>query len=89
MDTASLVIGIIAAIIGFIPCVNIFVFVPAIVGLILGVIAYRNKCEENLPSGVALAGIILNSIPILVMVGFFVIAMISGDPTPINEMTIR
>ncbi len=89
MDTASLVIGIIAALIGFVPCVNFFVFLPALVGLILGMVSYRKKKEEDLPSGTAMAGIILNTIPLLVIIGFFILAAISGDAASISEMTIK
>ncbi len=89
LDVASLVIGIIAAMVGFIPCVNVFVILPAIAGLILGIIAFKKKKEEELPSGVALAGIILNSLPLLVMTIYLVLAIVSGEVNSINEMTIR
>lgn len=89
MDTASLVIGIIAAIIGFIPCVNFFVILPAIIGLILGIISFKRKRAEELPSGIALAGIILNALPLIVMTAFLVFAIATGDAYSINEMTIK
>ncbi len=89
MDTASLVIGIIATIIGFIPCINTLVVVPAIVGLILGIIAFKQKRTAELPSGIALAGIILNALPLLVITAYLVLAMVSGDAYSINEMTIK
>lgn len=74
---------------GFIPCINFFVFLPALVGLILGLVSYRKKKEEELPSGTAMAGIILNALPLLVIISFLVLAMISGDASTINEMTIK
>ena len=89
MDTASLVIGIISAVLGFIPCVNLFVILPAIVGLILGIISFRKKREEELPSGVALAGIILNALPLVVMTSFLLLTMFTGDAYTINEMIIK
>ncbi|MCD4706153.1 MAG: hypothetical protein K8S62_00255 [Candidatus Sabulitectum sp.] len=89
MDTASLVIGIIAAIAGFIPCINFFVILPAIAGLILGIISFRKKREEELPSGTALAGIILNALPLLLMTAFLLLAIVTGDAYSINDMTIR
>jgi len=89
MDIASLVIGIIAAMVGFIPCVNVFVILPAIVGLILGIIAFKKKKTEELPSGIALAGIILNSLPLLVMTIYLVLAVVSDDANSINEMIIK
>ncbi|MCK5035777.1 MAG: hypothetical protein KAS73_07795 [Candidatus Sabulitectum sp.] len=89
MDVASLVIGIIAAMVGFIPCVNTLVILPAIVGLILGIIAFKKKKAAELPSGIALAGIILNALPLLVMTTFLVVAINTGDANSISEMTIQ
>jgi|GEM_PF-2096916 len=89
MDVASLVIGIISAIVGFIPCVNVLVFLPALAGLILGIIAFRKNRAADLPAGVALTGIILNSLPLLVMLGFVIFAAVNGDVNSISEMTIQ
>ncbi len=89
MDIASLVIGIISAIVGLIPCVNFFVILPAILGLILGIIAFKQKKEEDLPSGIALAGIILNSLPLLIAVSMVIFAIFSGDTYSVNDMTIK
>ena len=60
MGIASLVIGIIAAIMGFIPCINWFALVPAIVGVILGACGIGSAKKNNKPKGVAVAGLILN-----------------------------
>lgn len=89
MDIASLVIGIIATMIGFIPCVNTLVIIPAIIGLILAIISFKQKRAAELPSGIALAGIILNALPLLVMTTFLVLAIVTGDAYSINEMTIQ
>ena len=89
MDTAALVIGIIATMVGFIPCVNTLVILPAIVGLILGIISFRKKREEDQSSGIALAGIILNALPLIVMTSFLILAMVTGDSYAVNEMIIQ
>lgn len=89
MDTAALVIGIIATMVGFIPCVNTLVILPAIVGLILGIISFRKNREAEKPAGIALAGIILNALPLIVMTSFLVLAMVTGDSYTVNEMIIK
>ena len=89
MDVASLVIGIVSAIVGFIPCVNVLVFLPALAGLIIGIIAFRKNRAAGLPSGIAMTGIILNSLPLIVMLSFVIIAAVTGNSNSINEMTIR
>ena len=60
MGVASLVIGIVAVVLSFIPCVNWFAFVPAIVGLILGACGLSSAKKQNQPTGKAVAGIVLN-----------------------------
>lgn len=89
MDTASLIIGIICAVIGFIPCLQIVVIVPAIVGLILGIIAFRRNKEEGKPTGTALAGIILNTLPLLVVTVFATFLGLSADASSIGNMNIK
>lgn len=89
MDTASLVIGIIAVIIGFIPCVQVFVFIPALVGLILGIVSFLRKRQVDEPTGMALAGIILNAVPLLIMTAFALFVGFSADAASINDMTIK
>lgn len=89
MDTASLVIGIISLVIGLIPCVQVFVFIPALVGLILGIVSFVRRRQVEQPTGIALAGIILNAIPLLIMTALAIFVGISADATTINDMTIR
>lgn len=89
MDTASLVIGIISVIIGFIPCIQVFVFLPALVGLILGVVSFIRKRQVEEPTGTALAGMILNAIPLLVMTALAIFVGIGADASTINDMTIK
>ena len=89
MDTASLVIGIVAVLVGFIPCIQVFVFIPAVVGLILGIVSFIRKRQVDEPAGMALAGIILNGIPLLVMTFLAVFVGLSADASTMGEMTIK
>ena len=89
MDIASLVIGIVAVIIGFIPCVQIFVFLPALVGLILGIVSFLRKRQVEEPAGIALAGILLNAIPLVIMTVLAIFVGFSADAAHINDMTIK
>ncbi|PIE51522.1 hypothetical protein CSA37_10970 [Candidatus Fermentibacteria bacterium] len=89
MDTASLIIGIICVVVGFIPCLQLLVIVPAIVGLILGIIAYRRNKEEGKPAGIALTGIILNILPLLTVTGMAIFIGLSSDAYSIGSMTIK
>ena len=86
MDIASLVIGIIAVAFGFIPCLNLFIFIPAIIGLILGIISFNKKKQEGLPTGLALSGIILNGLPILFSIGCMTLGMVGGETEGLNAI---
>ena len=89
MDTASLVIGIFCAVIGFIPCLQVVVIVPALVGLILGIISFNRNKQEDKPTGMALAGIILNALPLLVVTALAAFVGFGADTYTINDMTIK
>ena len=56
MGIAALVIGIVAVIIGFIPGCGIIALLPAIVGLILGIIEVKKKSKAGQPKGKGMAG---------------------------------
>ncbi|MDP4089065.1 MAG: DUF4190 domain-containing protein [Bacillota bacterium] len=68
MGVASMVIGIIAALLGFVPLCNYFAVIPAIVGLILGIVDASTKSKQNQPKGMAVAGIVLNAVAILLII---------------------
>jgi len=67
MGIAAMVIGIISAILAFIPLCGYIAFVPAVIGLILGIIDVKKKSKKNLPKGQGMAGIILNAIAIVII----------------------
>ena len=69
MGIASMVIGIISAVIGFIPFCNYFALIPAGTGFILGIIDVAiksKKKQEGKESGIA--GIVLNAIAIVIII---------------------
>ena len=59
MGIASMVIGIVSAVLGFIPLCNYFAFIPEVVGLILGIVDLVTKSKKGEPKKSAIAGIIL------------------------------
>ena len=69
MGIASLVIGILAIILGFVPGCGIVTAVPAaILGIILGVVEIALKSKKGEPKGMGTAGLILNIIAIVIVV---------------------
>ena len=69
MGIASLVIGIIGISISFIPFVNYIVLIPAIVGLIVGIVDVAKKSKiKDAKKGEGIAGIVLNSVSIFIII---------------------
>jgi len=68
MGIASLIIGIVAFVLGLVPaCGLIFGLPPAVVGLILGILEISGKSKKNEPKGMGVAGTILNALAIVVI----------------------
>ncbi len=67
MGIASMVIGIVAAILGFVPFCNYFAFIPAIVGLALGIVDVVLRSKKGEQKGIGIAGIVLNGAAIILI----------------------
>lgn len=74
MGVASLVLGIVSIIIGFIPFCGAIAFIPAVIGLILGIVDAVKKSKSQEPKGMAIAGIILSAIAIVVIAWWVFVA---------------
>lgn len=76
MGIASMVIGIISAILGVIPLCGNIAFLPALIGLVLGIVDIVIKAKNQQPKGQAIAGVVLCSISLIIIIFFnFVIAV--------------
>jgi hypothetical protein len=73
MGIASMVIGIVSTVLGFIPLCGNIAFIPAIVGLILGIVDVVRKSKQGLPKGQAIAGIVLCSIAIIIIMFYNIV----------------
>ena len=67
MGIASMVIGIVATVLGFIPVCGMFAFIPAVVGFVLGIVDVVLKNKKQEPKGQGIAGIVLNAIALLII----------------------
>ena len=80
MGIASLVLGIISLIVSFIPCCGALAIIPAIIGLILGIVEVVKKNKAGEPKGKGIAGIVLSAIAmVIIIVWFFVIGVASSS----------
>ncbi|MBQ6992264.1 MAG: hypothetical protein IJN50_05095 [Clostridia bacterium] len=67
MGIASLIIGIISILVGFIPVINLLMVLPAIVALILGIVDWVKKHKAGLAKGKAIAGTICSAISLVII----------------------
>ena len=74
MGVAALVLGIVSIIIAWIPFCGSIAFVPAVIGLILGIVDTVQKSKKQEKKGLAIAGIVLNAIAI-VFIAVYTIAI--------------
>ena len=68
MGIATLILGIISFILSFIPICGLVGLLPAIIGLILGIVEVVKKSKAGEPKGLGIAGIILTSIALVVSI---------------------
>jgi len=65
LAVAGMVLGIIALVLSFIPCINWLGLIPALVGLILSIVALATAGKAGRPKGVAVAGLICNILALI------------------------
>ena len=67
MGIAALILGILSIIIGFIPLCGMIALVPALIGLILGIVDTVQKNKKGEKKGVSIAGIVLSAIAVIII----------------------
>lgn len=83
MGIASMVIGIVSVVFAFIPFCGVIAIIPAIVGLVLGIISFLKYKREGSSKGHSIAGIVLNGVALLpvfyfIMVWIYLVAGINA-----------
>lgn len=86
MGVAALVLGIISLIIGFIPFCGMIAFVPAIIGVILGIVEIVNKSKKSESKGMGIAGLVLSVLAIVIMIWWLFIAGVGLSNLDVNEL---
>jgi hypothetical protein len=82
MGIASMVIGIVSLMIGFIPFCGAWAIAPACAGLGLGIGDIVVKSKKGLPKGMAVAGLIMNPLAIIVILLWWALALSAADQIP-------
>ncbi|MDR2106759.1 MAG: hypothetical protein LBP24_05065 [Coriobacteriales bacterium] len=88
LGIAALVLGALAALLSFVPFINILALPLALVGLILGLIAAIQARGKRGPIGFGIAGIICSVVAIAITIIMYVVAAVyvSNHPDEINDI---
>lgn len=84
MGVASLVLGIMSLIIGFIPLCGSIALVPAIIGVILGIIDIVSKSKKGEKKGISIAGLILSVIATIVIIFWVFVFGVAASKADLN-----
>ncbi len=72
MGIASMVIGIVSLMIGFIPFCGTWAIIPACAGIGLGIADVIVRSNRKQPKGMAIAGLVLNPLAVMVILLYWV-----------------
>jgi hypothetical protein len=75
MGVAGLVLGILGAICAFIPGVNLFGWVFALIGIVLSAVGMSKAKKANQSSGVSVAGLVLSIVGFAIALPMFLCAV--------------
>lgn len=74
MGIASLILGIISLIIGFVPLCGSIALLPAIIGVILGIIDISKKSKTGEKKSQSIAGLIMSAIAVVIIIFWIFVA---------------
>lgn len=66
LGIAGLVLGILAAVISFVPCLGMYAMIPGIIGLVLSVISIIQANKAGAAKGMAIAGLVCSIVGIAI-----------------------
>ena len=87
MGIAALVLGIISMIIGFIPFCGMIAFVPAIIGVILGIVDIVKKSKSGEKKAISIVGLVLSAVAIVVIAFWTLVIGVAVAEQGLNNIT--
>ncbi len=64
LGIAGLVLGIVAAVVAFVPCLGMYAIIPGVIGLILSIVSIIQANKAGAAKGMAIAGLVCSLIGI-------------------------
>lgn len=81
MGIAALVLGIVSCTLGLIPFCGLIALLPAIVGIILGIVDLVKNTKEGKKKGISIAGVVLSAYAVIFIIFWVVVIGIIGATT--------
>jgi len=75
----GLVLGILALILSFIPCIGVYAIVPGSIGIVLAAIAFSKNSKANEPKGLSLAGLIISILATVIAIVWYIAIYSAAD----------
>lgn len=85
LGIAGLIVGIVALLFSFIPCLGMWAIVPAIVGLIMSAISMKQAGAAGAPKGMAIGGLICSILGLLIAL-YWIYLLYFGASQVMNEL---
>ena len=89
MGVASLVLGILALVIAWVPCVGVYALVFSILGVILGLCGMSAAKKTGQGKGISIAGFVCNAVATAIAIWWFMVvgAAVSATDKAIKEVS--
>lgn len=68
LGTAGLIVGIVALLFSFIPCLGMYAALPALVGIVLSAIAMKQASKAGAAKGMAIGGMVCSIIGLIIAI---------------------
>lgn len=89
MGVASLVLGILALVIAWVPCVGVYALIFSILGVILGLCGMSKAKKTGEGKGISIAGFVCNAVATAIAIWWFMVvgAAVSATDKAIKEVS--
>ncbi|MBL7916890.1 MAG: hypothetical protein JNM96_00740 [Bacteroidia bacterium] len=89
LGLSGLIVGIVAVLFSFIPCLGMYAIIPAVVGIILSAISMSQAGKAGAPKGMAIGGLICSVVAVLIALYWVYVTMfVANEATNVlmNEL---
>lgn len=91
MGVASLVLGILALVVAWVPCVGVYALLFSIIGLVLGAVALSKAKKTNGEGkGLAIAGLVCNIVATAIAIAWYIwMGAVANEASNIIDSAVK